>query len=118
MPTEQIEGRVPVVEIIVTDKVDTGTAARLHARLDDALQVRPVHLIVDVAACSYLDAAGIGVLLAAHRNARRHGAQLVLRDPSPRVRRLLELARVDRVLQLTPPPHARPRPAAGRSHGD
>jgi anti-anti-sigma factor len=95
-------GRIPTVEVIVTEQVDMWTAGLLHTRLDEALQLRPSELIVDLAACPYLDAAGIGMLLQVHQQARRHGAQLVLRAPSPRLRRNLALARVDRVLRVVP----------------
>lgn len=103
MSTHYATGRVPIVEVIVTEELDMATAARVRMRLEEALQLHPVHLVVDLAGCPYLDAAGICMLLQVHRQARQRGAQLILRAPTPRLRRNLALARVDHVLQVTPP---------------
>ncbi|HEX5995810.1 MAG TPA: STAS domain-containing protein [Jiangellales bacterium] len=102
MRTRHETGRVPIVEVIVTDAVDMETASRLFIRLDEALQLRPVQLVVDLAACPHIDAAGIGMLLQVHRQAHQGDAQLILRSPSPRLRRNLALARVDHVLHVAP----------------
>ena len=47
-----------------------------------------------------IDAAGILLLLDAHRRAMRDGGMVALRSPSARARRNLKLAKVDRVLQV------------------
>jgi anti-anti-sigma factor len=99
----------PLVEVIVTEELDSQAAARLGALLDDALAMRPTNLVLDLAGCPSLGAAAIAALLDAHRRARHAGGHLTLRSPSPRVRRVLHLARVDRVLYVTPP--APPDPA-------
>lgn len=46
---------------------------------------------VDVSDVRFIDASGLGVLVAAARRGREGGGDLVLRDPSPRMYRLLEL---------------------------
>jgi anti-anti-sigma factor len=102
MPAQHPTSLVPTIEVIVTEEVDLWTAALLQSRLDEALRLRPAELVVDLAACPYLDAAGIGMLLQVHRQARQYGAQLILRAPSPRVRRNLVLSRVDQVMRISP----------------
>jgi anti-anti-sigma factor len=102
MPTQDRPGRVPVVEVIITEELDSRAAPRLEARLDEALDLHPERVIVDLAGCPALDAAAIGVLLEAHRKTRRFGCQLTLRGPSPRLRRNLRLARVDGVMDVIP----------------
>jgi anti-anti-sigma factor len=96
------------VEVLVTDPLDTGAAPRLRALLDDAAALRPADLVVDMTACVYVDAAGIGVLLEAHRRVWRDGGRLTLRGVSPKVARTLQLARVDRVLTVATAPTGRP----------
>jgi anti-anti-sigma factor len=95
-------GRVPVVEVVITEELDVWAMPRLSALLDDALELRPQQLVVDLARCPFMDAAAIGLLLETHRRARRCGARLTLRSPSARLRRNLRLARADRVLHVTP----------------
>jgi anti-anti-sigma factor len=94
--------RVPLVEVVITEALDAQTASQVTAALAEALRIHPVHLAVDLAACQAIDAAGIAVLLEAHRRARRDGGHLTLRSPSERVRRNLRLARIDNVLHMVP----------------
>lgn len=102
MPSQNATSRVPLVEVIITEVLDSRSASRLEARLNEALDLRPVQLIVDLAKCPMIDAAAIGVLLDAHRKTRLSGCLLTLRDPSPKLRRNLRLARVDGVVDVIP----------------
>jgi anti-anti-sigma factor len=94
-------GHVPLIELAITEELDIWTAPRLSALLDAALALRPERLTIDLAGCPSIDAAAIDVLLEAHRCALRTGGQLTLREPPPRLRRNLRLARVDHVLHIT-----------------
>jgi anti-anti-sigma factor len=96
-------GRVPLVEVVITEELDTRAVPRLRALLGEALLLRPEQLLVDLAGCPFIDAAGIGVLLDAHRQALRDGGRLTLREPSPRLHRTLRLARVAHVLHIVGP---------------
>ncbi|MEV4511144.1 STAS domain-containing protein [Dactylosporangium sp. NPDC049525] len=102
---------LPRIEILVTGPLDTVAAPHIRALLDDAVALRPVDLVVDMTACAFVDAAGIGVLLDIHRQVWRDGGRLTLRGLSPRVTRTLQLARVDRVLHVAADP-AEPTPAS------
>ena len=64
--------------------------------------MRPTNLVVDLSRCGYADAMAIDVLLHAHRRTWQFGGRLTLRGPSPRVQRMLELARVHQVFHVVP----------------
>jgi len=70
--------------------------------LDAALRSGSGALVVDLADVELLDAAGLGVLVGAHRRADRAGRRLVLRAVPPRLSRILLLTRLDRVLAIEP----------------
>ncbi|GAA2645014.1 STAS domain-containing protein [Paractinoplanes durhamensis] len=53
---------------------------------------------VDMSSVTFLDSTGIGVLVAAQRAAAGRGVQLMLRDPGPIVRMVLEVSNLDRIL--------------------
>lgn len=99
-------GRVPLVEVVVTEAIDARAAPRLRALLETALAPRPEHLVVDLSGCPLIDASGIDALLEAHRRAVRDGGRLSLRAPSAAVHRNLRLARAAQALHIV-----RPRPA-------
>ena len=93
---------VPVVEIYLTDRLDLTCLAPVEAALDTAVRLCPDRLVVDMAGCVGIDAAGVALLLDVHRRLLRVGAGLTLRAPSPRLRRILRIARVEQVLHVVP----------------
>ena len=100
----------PLVEIIVNEDLTASAATKLQTLLSDALDLRPAQLVVDLSGCSYADALAVDVLLDAHRTAWRAGGRLTLRAPTPRVQRLLQLAHVDQVFNVTLAPTPPPTP--------
>jgi Anti-anti-sigma regulatory factor (antagonist of anti-sigma factor) len=99
-PTPRESSVTALVEIVVDEDLTAEAAARLSSRLADALRMRPAQLVVDLSRCGYADALAIDVLLNAHRRAYQLGGRLTLRCPSPRVQRLLHLARVHQVFHV------------------
>ncbi|XTZ16856.1 STAS domain-containing protein [Micromonospora echinospora] len=88
------------LEIIVTEPLDLSGVRKLGPEVDAVVARRPARLVIDMAACAHVDAAGIGLLLDTHRRMWRLGGALTLRSPSPRIRRLLQVARVDQVFHV------------------
>ncbi|HEX6499786.1 MAG TPA: STAS domain-containing protein [Micromonosporaceae bacterium] len=106
-------GEDTVIEVTVSGALDTAGVARLDTVLRHALARRPRHLVVDLADCPFLTASAIALLVEAHRRAWLVGGLLTLRSPSPRVRRILKIARVDHLLHVTPPAPTAPDGDAG-----
>lgn len=98
---------MPLVEVLVRDALDAKAVPRVRRLLDDAVALRPAHLVVDLSGCDVLDAAGIGLLVEVHRRVWTAGGRLTLRGLSPRLRRMIELARADRVLHTAASPAGR-----------
>lgn len=93
---------IPVLELYLTDRLDLSCLAPVQAALDAAVRLRPDWLVVDMARCVGIDAAGVALLLDVHRQLLRAGARLTLRSPTPRLRRILRIARVEQVLHVVP----------------
>lgn len=98
MPRATEPRTVPLLEIRVITPLSATTADTIGRLLENAMTLRPGHLVIDLTECEYLDAAGIDLLLDVHRRTWQDGGQLSLRGMSPRLQRVLKLARVDRVL--------------------
>ncbi|WP_432972276.1 STAS domain-containing protein [Dactylosporangium sp. CA-233914] len=90
----------PIIEVVITEELDAASVPRFSALLHEAVDLRPARLVVDLAECPFIDAAGIGMLLDVHRRLWTEGGRLTLRSPGPRVTRTLELARVEHVLHV------------------
>ena len=82
--------------VAVSGELDISNAATLEATVAALAAERPERLSFDLSGLRYMDSAGIAVLLDA---AARVGA-VRLRDPSPAVRRVVELTGLTEVLPL------------------
>ncbi|MEO3926633.1 STAS domain-containing protein [Micromonosporaceae bacterium B7E4] len=89
--------------MFIDGELDIARVPRFGAVLDAVIDQRPAHVVIDLAACRHVDAAGISLLLDAHRRLMRSGGQVTLRQPSTRVRRILRIARLHNVLRMEPP---------------
>jgi anti-anti-sigma factor len=92
----------PGCEVILTGRIDVHTVAEVRSALHAAVDAGQGDLMVDVSGVELVDATGLGMLVAAHRRAVARGRRMVLRDPSPRLARILRATRLHRVLSLEP----------------
>jgi anti-sigma B factor antagonist len=87
-------------EVSVVGDVDLETSPRLLDALAEAIGSASGDLTVDLAGVDFIDAAGIGVLVSAANQVRTGGARLVVRSPSPAVRRVLDAVELDGALPI------------------
>lgn len=73
-------------------------------RVRDALQERiasdGTRLVLDLSRVEFADSSGLGAILACVNSARRRGGDVALLSPTPRVRALIELTRLDDVVAV------------------
>lgn len=70
-------------------------------------------LIVDLERTSYMDSAGLGLLMNGYVSAMNNGRQLMVAAPNHRIAALLEMTTVDRVLTVAPSVEAAENSLAG-----
>ena len=90
----------PAVTVTVTGALDVVTLPRVRDQLEQALAGRPARMVVDLSACTFVDASALALLLDVHRRLSRTGGVLTLRGSCPRVLRLLSLTGLRRVFDL------------------
>jgi anti-anti-sigma factor len=78
------------VTIHIDARLDRLAQIRLRHRVDKALAGRPSRLVLDLSGVEFLDGFGIGALVLALGNAMRRDVPVVVRDPSPAIRRSME----------------------------
>ncbi|WP_320068515.1 STAS domain-containing protein [Micromonospora sp. RTGN7] len=98
-PLAHRECSIPLVEVTVTE-FDLACLSTTGAVFDQLLALRPAQVVVDLSGCRHVDAAAIGLLLDVHRRLTRADAELTVRDPNPRIWRILRSARLDQVLPI------------------
>ena len=74
--------------------LDVVAAPELRMALLDAIRTGHTEIVIDLRDVTFIDAASIGVLLAADARARHMGGHVSLENASHRIARVLELAGV------------------------
>lgn len=87
------DGEVTLAQVV--GEIDTATAGRLAQLLEPAFDSSCRHLVLDLAGVSFLDCAGLTVLLDMDALAKAMGASLLLAAPSRAVQRILAVTGLD-----------------------
>jgi len=86
--------------VVLDGEIDISTCPAVRRLLMAAISGGNVHLAVDMSGVTFIDAGGIGVLVAVANRARQAGGGLSLLAPSPQVRRLLDVFHLDAILPI------------------
>ena len=89
--------------LVLWGELDCSSAPELRARISEVLAAGAGSVALDLAGLSFIDAAGLGVLIGAERQLRQRNGRLELRRVPRSVRRVFEVAGVSGFLQLRPP---------------
>jgi anti-anti-sigma factor len=89
------ENGTPVVYL--SGELDLTNAGQFSTAIDAALGSHPGRLILDASGLTFMDSSGIVLLVSASQRV----PEVQVRDPSPIVRRLIELTGLSEVLRIT-----------------
>ena len=84
--------------IHLAGELDLRSAARLEHRLSQ-LTAAQTEIVLELSQLAFIDSTGIALIIRAAQAAHQHNGRLELRDPTPAVRRVLDLCRVEAVLK-------------------
>lgn len=76
-------------------------AAGVRSALEQRIAAGTTRLVLDLARVEFADSSGLTAILACITSARRRGGDVALLSPTPRVRALIELTRLDDVVTVT-----------------
>ena len=92
------EGRA---EVHLVGDLDISTAPLLREGLLDLLAEGSTDITLDMAQLGFIDSTGLSVLVGAFKRARQDGREIVLRNPRPPARKVLEISGLDTVIRIT-----------------
>lgn len=95
--TREVDGMV-VVEI--GGELDLHHAPQVRTELARVCEAEKPRVLADLAGLTFIDSTGIGVLVGAHKRARERGGRIQFVCPTPRIRRIFEIAGLVRALPL------------------
>ena len=86
----------------VSGRVDSATAPNLDQTLQGLLNAGRSHLVLDLETVDYMSSAGLRVLVATQKAAKKAGGRLALAALSARVKEVLDLAGLVPVFDIYP----------------
>ena len=92
------EGEVEVVTLV--GDLNAAIAGTTHEEIQGVIDSGRARLVLDLAQVRFVDSSGLSVLVAALKAARAAGGDVALAGLRPEVRSVIQLTRLDRVLDL------------------
>jgi anti-sigma B factor antagonist len=86
--------------VSVRGEVDVYTAPQLRDRLYAVVADGVTHVVLDLAAMTFIDSTGLGVIVGTLKRLREAGGDLVLRSPSRSTRKVLEITGLTRIVEI------------------
>lgn len=99
----EVERRQTEEAILLTVRgdVDLQSSPRVRKAILEAVPKAGVEVAVDLSGVGYMDSSGVAILVEGLRSAREHDKRFRIVDPSQAVRKVLELARLDSVFEVS-----------------
>ncbi len=88
-------------KIDVRGEVDMNSAPSLREKIKEAIARKPQVIIINLSHVTRMDSAGVAVLVEGIQMARKEKIILSLQDVSPPAQAVLEMARVDKLFQVS-----------------
>lgn len=84
----------------LSGEIDHHSALVLREEADSLIyRFRPQEVAIDLSTIEFMDSSGLGFIMGRYSLARKLGGELVMKDPSPRVKKILSLAGIERIIK-------------------
>lgn len=81
-------------------ELDLSAAPTLRSLFQNLLNDGHANLLLDVAQVSFIDSAGLGILVNSYKLARERGGDLKIAHAGPQLRKLFQLTQIDRFFEF------------------
>lgn len=93
------EGNALVV--IIEGEIDHHTASRARDKIDSKFIIEPVKdMILDLSKVTFMDSAGIGLIMGRMKRVKVIGGKMVIRGPKPEIMKILKMSRIDSIVDI------------------
>lgn len=93
------EGNALVV--IIEGEIDHHTASRAKERIDSKFLIEPVkNMILDMSKVTFMDSAGIGLIMGRMNRVAAVGGAMKIRKPKPEINKILKMSRIESMVEM------------------
>jgi stage II sporulation protein AA (anti-sigma F factor antagonist) len=87
--------------VMVEGEIDHHTASRARERIDGKFLIEPVkNMIIDLSKVTFMDSAGIGLILGRASRVASIGGKMRVRKPGPEINRILKMSKIESIVEL------------------
>ncbi len=87
--------------VFLTGDIDHHNARPIRSRIDTKVFIqRPDELILDLSQVSFMDSSGLGLILGRYTKATELGILFKVQNPTPQIKRILDLAGTERLIKI------------------
>ena len=81
--------------------IDHHSAKGVRERIDESIMTsKPRFVILDLSSVEFMDSSGLGLILGRYNSAANVDARLIIYKPAKRVKRILEMAGIERIIEI------------------
>ena len=100
-PEFQLDGGT--LTVILNGDIDHHSSKSVRARIDSEIFLtRPRSIILDLSRVDFMDSSGLGLILGRYTKAGELGCDFLLKNPNEKVKKILDLAGVERLIGMIP----------------
>lgn len=86
--------------VTISGEIDHHSAVNMRRDIDNIIWNRtPTHLILDMSEVDFMDSSGLGFIMGRYALQKKLGGSLVMRNPNPRVSKIIALAGLERIIK-------------------
>ena len=86
---------------IITGEIDHHSAKKIRDDIDELIfENRPTRLYLNFSNVEFLDSSGLGLIMGRYKLMKIYGGTTFIEDPSHRVLKIIELAQMNRIIEI------------------
>ena len=86
----------------ITEEIDHHTTEKIRRKMDNEItRYMPRKVLFDFNEVSFMDSAGIGLLIGRYKTSRLIGGTMEIVNATPAVKKVLEMSGVTRIIKIT-----------------
>jgi len=89
------------LNVKIRGDIDHHSAKNVREKIDESIrETKPRFVILDLSSVEFMDSSGLGLILGRYNSATNVGARLIIYKPTKRIKRILEMAGIERIIEI------------------
>ena len=95
----ELEG--DMLTVIIKGEIDHHRAPVIREAIDrDVFFYRTPKVVLDLSSIDFMDSSGLGLILGRYRKIKDMGSELILKDPTEEIMKIIKLSGVDKFIKI------------------